>query len=173
MSEHTHSSTPVSHRSFSDFVPLIVIAGVVVLLTAVTYISLAAPSIIDALRLFMGYFFLIFGGFKAVRLEGFVSAYRMYDIVAKRSAAYAYVYPFIELALAVLYLSGVFLLQANIITLVIMLIGAAGVYVKLREKEEIPCACLGAVFKIPMTYVTLIEDLLMAAMAAAMLLIGV
>jgi hypothetical protein len=32
------------------------------------------------------------------------------------------------------------------------------------------CACLGTVFKLPMTYVTVVEDLLMVAMAAVMLL---
>jgi len=33
----------------------------------------------------------------------------------------------------------------------------------------VKCACLGAVFNLPMSYVTLIEDASMAAMAAAML----
>ena len=32
------------------------------------------------------------------------------------------------------------------------------------------CACLGVVFKIPMTYVTLTEDLLMGTMAFVMLI---
>jgi hypothetical protein len=50
-----------------------------------------------------------------------------------------------------------------------MLIGAAGVWRELRKNNQIPCACLGVVFKIPMTWVTFIEDVAMAAMAAAMI----
>jgi hypothetical protein len=50
-----------------------------------------------------------------------------------------------------------------------MLISALGVANELRKKQTIMCACLGTVFKIPMTYVTLFEDLLMASMALYML----
>jgi hypothetical protein len=50
-------------------------------------------------------------------------------------------------------------------------IGAIGVYIKLLKKEEIPCACLGTVFKVPMIWVTLAEDLLMVAMAVIMLIL--
>jgi hypothetical protein len=50
-----------------------------------------------------------------------------------------------------------------------MLVSAAGVARELWKGREIMCACLGVVFKIPMTYVTLLEDLLMAAMAGFML----
>ena len=50
-----------------------------------------------------------------------------------------------------------------------MVIGAVGVAGELRKKNQIPCACLGVVFKIPMTTVTFIEDVLMAVMAILML----
>jgi hypothetical protein len=38
--------------------------------------------------------------------------------------------------------------------------------------RKIRCACLGAVFNLPMSYVTLAEDALMAAKAAVMLVGG-
>jgi hypothetical protein len=37
------------------------------------------------------------------------------------------------------------------------------------NKQKIRCACLGAVFNLPMSTITIIEDLLMVAMAAWML----
>jgi hypothetical protein len=40
------------------------------------------------------------------------------------------------------------------------------------NKDEIQCACLGTVFKLPMTTVTIVEDLLMVVMAAAMLFVS-
>jgi hypothetical protein len=60
--------------------------------------------------------------------------------------------------------------MVHVFTLLLMLMSAVGVAVELHKGKEIVCACLGAVFNIPMTYVTLLEDLLMAAMAAYMLI---
>ena len=50
-----------------------------------------------------------------------------------------------------------------------MLVGAAGVLKALLDKRAIRCACLGTALNLPMTKVTLVEDLTMASMAAAML----
>ena len=94
----------------------------------------------------------------------------MYDVVAKQSTAYAYAYPLIELGLGVAYLSRFQPVITNSVTLVVMLISALGVFIELSQGKEIMCACLGVVFKVPMTYVTLLEDLLMASMAGYMLL---
>ena len=94
----------------------------------------------------------------------------MYDVLAKRSKVYAYLYPFLEIGFGLSYL---FLWQLELVSavvVVVMLIGAYGVYLKLKVHEEIPCACLGTVFKVPMTWVTLGEDLLMAGMALMILL---
>ena len=46
-----------------------------------------------------------------------------------------------------------------------------GVAQSLLARRKIRCACLGAVFNLPMSAVTLIEDLLMIGMAAAMLVL--
>jgi hypothetical protein len=50
-----------------------------------------------------------------------------------------------------------------------MIISSIGVAQKLVVREIFICACLGAVFKIPMTWVTLLEDVLMGGMAFIML----
>jgi len=156
-----HKHPGVTGHSVKDFLPLIVMVSIVLGLTLVGVVYLEQ----DLMLAFMGYFFLVFGLLKVIRLRGFVSAYRMYDVLAMRSKTYAYIYPFIELSFAAAYL---LVWQVKIVSgvvVVVMLIGAYGVYRKLRQREEVPCACLGTVFKIPMTYVTLGEDLLMAAMA--------
>lgn len=90
----------------------------------------------------------------------------MYDLIAKRSHMYALAYPFIELTLGLLYLFGWQLILANWLTMVLMLISTSGVAQALLNKQNLTCACLGMVFKLPMTYVTLLEDLLMLCMAA-------
>jgi hypothetical protein len=81
------------------------------------------------------------------------------------------VYPFVELALGVLYLLRVVPAVTNILTLVLMLVGAVGVGRALANKQRIRCACLGTVLNLPMTTVTLVEDIGMAVMAGAMLIL--
>jgi hypothetical protein len=44
-----------------------------------------------------------------------------------------------------------------------------GVIQSVLDKRKIRCACLGAVFNLPMSTVTIIENLLMVVMAAFML----
>ncbi len=161
----TRSVVKMGH-TLRDFYPLLGILTVVTVFTAVSVLSIN----LDAMAAFMGWFFVVFGTLKAIRIKGFVEAYQMYDVLAKRSKVYAYIYPFMELGFGLSYL---FMWQVGVVSavvVVIMLIGALGVYLKLREHEEIPCACLGTVFKIPMTWVTLGEDLLMAGMALIILL---
>jgi hypothetical protein len=46
-----------------------------------------------------------------------------------------------------------------------------GVAQALREKRTIQCACLGTALKLPMTKVTLAEDVVMGLMALVMLAI--
>lgn len=122
------------------------------------------------MRHFMAGFFLTFSFFKLLDPPGFVSAYRGYDLLAHRSKVWAWSYPYIELALGVLYLINLFPLGVNVVTLGLMLIGAAGVLKALLDKQAIRCACLGTALNLPMTKVTLVEYLTMAVMAAAMLI---
>lgn len=161
-----HNAGGTMGHSLSDFYPLIGILAVVVALTAVGVVYFAQ----DMMLAFMAYFFLVFGALKVMRISGFVEAYQMYDVLAKRSKVYAYLYPFLELGFGLSYLFMWQIEAVSVVVMIIMLIGAYGVYLKLKEHEEIPCACLGTVFKVPMTWVTLGEDLLMAGMALLILL---
>ena len=156
--------------TIKDFLPLIAIfAGITVL--SVLWVSAFSGGTMRWMEIFMGLFFVVFGLLKVINLKGFKDAYLMYDVVAMKFPRYGYVYPFIELSLGILYLASVFPIFTNITTLVVMSVSALGVYLKLKKKEKIICACLGVVFKVPMTWVTLAEDLLMAAMASGMLLL--
>jgi hypothetical protein len=93
-------------------------------------------------------------------------------VVARRIPAYGYAYPFIELLLGAAYVTGFQPLATNLMTLVVMAVSSAGVIQSLLAKRTIRCACLGTVFNLPMSTVTLVEDGLMVAMAAAAVLAG-
>lgn len=153
-------------HSLRDFYPLI---GILAVVAGLTFVGVQYFSQ-DLMLAFMGYFFLVFGALKVIRINGFVEAYQMYDVLAKRSMTYAYLYPFLELGFGLAYLLSWQVEAVSAVVVVVMLIGAYGVYQKLRAGEEIPCACLGTVFTVPMTWVTLGEDVLMAGMALMILL---
>jgi len=154
--------------TLKDFLPLAVIF-LLILAFAIIAPLVFGGGLMRAMGYFMGGFFAVFGLLKLLKLKDFASAYQIYDVVAKKSKTYAYFYPFLEVGLGIFFLFNLAPLYTNLITLPVMLVSALGVYLKLRKKEKIMCACLGTVFKVPMTYVTLFEDLLMAAMAAAMI----
>jgi hypothetical protein len=50
-----------------------------------------------------------------------------------------------------------------------MSVSIIGVLQSVLNKSKIKCACLGAVFQLPMSTVTIVEDGLMIAMSASML----
>ena len=154
---------------FATYKPLLLIVGFLLGVTALVHAQTPGRHWHEWMADFMAGFFLVFSFFKLLNLSGFVQAYRGYDLIAARSAAYAWAYPFIELALGVAYLVRWQPQITHWVTLVVMLVSAAGVLNALSRRQLIECACLGTVFKLPMSKVTLIEDLSMAAMAALML----
>lgn len=157
--------------SIKNFLPLIIIFSTILVATITKQFFTDVWDIHTLMYDFMGLFFIVFGGFKIINLTMFAEAYASYDLIAAKSKLYAHAYPFIELTLGVLYLLHWYPMFTNVTTIIIMLISAAGVAHALYKNEQITCACLGMVFKIPMTYVTLLEDLLMALMAGLMLFI--
>lgn len=156
--------------SLRDFLPLIIIFSGIILFTLLCQWIMGSWQLIDIMHNFMAAFFIIFGTFKIINWHGFAEAYAMYDLIAQRSTIYAYAYPLIELSLGVAYLFRIYPMATNFITFIVMLISSIGVALELIKGRSITCACLGVVFKIPMTYVTLFEDVLMAGMAFGMLL---
>lgn len=159
-----------SGYSLKEYKPLLIIFLIIILLTLSKQAFANIWSIKSLMNDFMGIFFIIFGLFKIINLKDFAHAYAEYDILAKKSKVYALAYPFIELTLGIFYLTGWAPIMTSIITLALMSISSVGVAQELRKGRHIMCACLGTVFNIPMTYVTLGEDLLMAAMAFIMLM---
>jgi copper chaperone CopZ len=124
-----------------------------------------------AMRVFMAGFFLVFSFFKMLNLQGFADSYVMYDVIARKFKPWAYLYAFIELGLGLAFALNIYPVATNAITLVVMSISIIGVLQTVLNKRSIQCACLGAVFNLPMSTVTIIEDGLMIAMSATALLL--
>ena len=150
---------------FPIFLRFAYIAGVTLLVQLV----MGRFILIEWMSHFMAGFFLVFSFFKVMNLKGFAEGYRSYDVVAKAIPAYGFIYPFIELGLGIAFLTQWQPLATNIATLIVMGVSAIGVVQSLLRKSTFQCACLGTVIKLPLSKVTLFEDLLMVLMSIIMI----
>jgi copper chaperone CopZ len=172
---HETHSQELPKSWLATYYPLLLIFAFILLVTLSN--QLANPSQATGFNLehwmmqFMAGFFLVFSFFKLLDVRSFADSYAMYDLLAMRFKPYAYLYPFIELGLGIAYLTAWQPLTTNIITFIVMTFSSLGVIRSVLNKQKIRCACLGAVFNLPMSTVTIIEDLLMAGMALWMIVV--
>jgi archaellum biogenesis protein FlaJ (TadC family) len=119
---------------------------------------------------FMGLFLTIFGLLKLFNPTGFADGFQMYDVIAKRSRRYALIYPYFELLLGLAYLAFILPILIYTLTIILMSIGAIGVIKALKKGLDVRCACMGTALNVPLSTVTLTEDLGMIVMSLVMLL---
>lgn len=155
----------------ATYKPLLLVFVYIILATLAVEVSHGDFMLSRWMPHFMAGFFLVFSFFKLLDLAGFASSYAMYDLLAQKWASYGFVYPFIELGLGLAYLLQWEPIITNWATLIIMSFSTIGVVLAVMKKQAIKCACLGTGFNLPMSTVTIIEDLLMVAMALLMLFI--
>lgn len=166
-----HNETAELAKSwFTTYKPILVIFGYVTTISIVTAIHNGSFHWMQAMNIFMAGFFLSFSFFKMLDLKGFAESYSMYDIVARKLPLWGYIYAFIELTLGIAYAINFAPVVTNAVTLVVMSISLLGVMQSVLNKRKIQCACLGSVFNLPMSTVTIIEDALMILMSGIMLL---
>lgn len=151
--------------------PILLIFGYVTAISLMVSWHDNAFNFMTFMRIFMAGFFLTFSFFKMLNLKAFAESYAMYDIVAKKLGAWGYVYAFIELGLGLSFALNLSPLIVNWVTLIVMTVSVLGVLESVLNKKKIQCACLGAVFNLPMSTVTIVEDAIMIAMSAAMLVL--
>jgi cation transport ATPase len=168
-SDHSHHTIKAEQTKswLSTYKPLLLIAAFIGGVSLIT----ANGNLHTGMNTFMAGFFLVFSFFKLLNLKGFAESYAMYDLLAIKVPAYGYVYPFVELALGIAFLTGFSPLFTNWATLIVMGFSSIGVIQSVLNKKKIQCACLGAVFNLPMSTVTIVEDLLMVAMATYVIVI--
>ncbi|MGB0949257.1 MAG: heavy-metal-associated domain-containing protein [Marinirhabdus sp.] len=148
---------------FQQLKPLFLILGYIAVASVLSNYKNwhAAGAMLD----FMGGFFLVFSFFKLLDVKGFAASFSMYDPVAGAWPVYGKIYPFIEVALGLMFLARFKIEIALVLTTVLLSITT----VVLANGKKIQCACLGTVLKLPMTVATFIENAIMIVMALVML----
>jgi len=163
----------VSNTSWlATYSPLLLIVAYILggsLLVQIGMNGLAGIEAMETMRYFMAGFFLVFSFFKLLDIKAFANAYSGYDLLARRWRGWGLIYPFVELALGIAYLAQFNPLLTHWVTIIVMGFSAIGVIRAVANKTQIQCACLGTVFKLPMSTVTIVEDVGMVLMAAGML----
>ena len=167
-----HSLMAVTDEKTGDsYLPIFLIFGYIAGASLLVQLTSRHFDVMEWMRHFMAGFFLVFSFFKLIKLDGFAEGYATYDIVAQKVKGYGYIYPFIELALGIAFLVNYNPFITNMAALIIMSVSSIGVIQSLLKKTPFQCACLGTVIQLPLSKVTLFEDLLMVAMSAIALVI--
>lgn len=158
--------------SFQTYKPLIVVFTFVILVSLSFQKTL--PHFFGELfmRHLMAGFFIGLSFFKFLDLQAFSTAFSKYDPLAKTFRGYGKLYPFIELALGLMFVAGLGLKVANILTILVLSATTTGVMPMISSKNKIQCACLGAGFNLPLSWVTVAENVVMVLMAIYSLFIG-
>lgn len=165
------SKTPeASTKSDRSYKPLVIIALYLLGTTLLIEVSSVGFLWHRWMSNFMAGFFLVFSFFKILDIPAFAKAYQSYDLLAAKAPWYGYVFPFIEMGLGVAYLLYSDHSVTHLVTAIVMFVSLLGVVRSVVRKSEIQCACLGTVFNLPMSYVTIIEDGIMLIMALIMYL---
>ena len=157
--------------TLSTYIPLFTLFVYITVLSLWVELIVWDFSVMRFMQHFMAGFFLSFSYFKLINLKEFSMSYSMYDVVARKWKYWWYVYAFIELSLGVSYFMWFAPLFTNFITFIVMSVSIVWVIQSVLRKQKIKCACLGAVFNLPMSTITIIEDALMIAMSWVMILL--
>ena len=176
--DHKYQIAAINHNEieeqakswFETYKPILLIFFYISLVTILIQNKNEHFNVMEAMQHFMAGFFLVFSFFKLLNLKGFAESYVMYDVIAKRIPIWAYLYAFTELLLGVAFLTGFNPLITNSITFLVMSVSIIGVLQSVLNKKKIQCACLGAIFNLPMSTVTIIEDALMIVMSGLMII---
>lgn len=158
MDHSTHDPAPLETTTGRDYIPL----GVILAFCGALALATHWHALMNG---FMGYFFICFALFKFLDLKGFVEGFAHYDLITQRTVYYGYAYPFFEFILGVAYLTQTWPILTDVATILLMGVSAAGVIRSLFQGHHFSCACLGNTLRVPLSTVSVLENVGMGLMA--------
>jgi glutaredoxin len=124
----------------------------------------------QALQWFIAFSMCVLGVLKLRDVETFSTMFLGYDLLARRWPPYGRIYPFAEVGAGVLMLAGALTWLSAPVALFIGGVGAVSVFKAVYlDKRELKCACVGGDSNVPLGFVSLVENVMMVAMAIWML----
>ncbi len=166
-----HFGLPLRDPDAKTYRPVIAVFAVAAALALVlSQAFFGGPLTLRALEWFIAFSMAILAMLKLQDVDKFATMFLGYDLLARRWVPYAYIYPFAE-ALAGVLMAGRVLPWLSIpISIFIGTIGGLSVfYAVYVQKRELECACVGGSGKVPLGPVSLLENVMMVAMAIWMM----
>ncbi len=153
--------------TYRPVVALFAVAALTAL--AVSWAAYGDVLTIRAAEWFVSIAMILLGLQKLQDVEGFSIMFLNYDLLAKRWVRYGSIYPYAETGAGVLMTAGALTWLSAPVALFIGVVGAASVFKAVYiERRKLKCACVGGDSNVPLGFVSLTENLMMAAMAVWM-----
>ncbi|MFC3050998.1 MauE/DoxX family redox-associated membrane protein [Kordiimonas pumila] len=165
MAQKIHVRDENRGGNIKDYWPLIALVGVSALAAIAVCAGFSSFTMKSLMHVYMGVFLIVFALLKLFDPNGFQDGFAMYDLLGMRFAPYGYIYPYLELVLGLAFLSFLAPVTTYLATIILFTFGAAGVIAALQKGLDINCPCMGNILNVPLSTVTLTEDLVMIAMA--------
>jgi len=163
---------PVPDPKATSYKPVIAVFGMTALMAlAASMAAFGTPFTMRAAEWFIAFGMCVLAMLKLQNLESFATMFLNYDLLARRWLPYSYIYPFAEGLAGVLMAAGVLKAVSVPVALFIGTVGAVSVfYAVYVQKRELKCACVGGSSNVPLGFVSLLENLMMIAMAVWMMI---
>ena len=158
-------------RAKKDFIPnayepLLATGFVSVIAAEVLHLTYALPFF----PIFLGLWLVQFGMVKLFDIDAFAAKFVQYDPVAGNSRVYAYLYPFIQIALGAAYLGVYYPQWISVALVVIATVNLIGLYRHYDNNKVFKDVTLSGLLRTPLRGEAIIENTLMTVMALAYLL---
>lgn len=155
----------------TSYVPVVAVFGAAAAIAiAIERLTGAPPIGWTGAGRFIALAMMLLAMLKLQDVDRFATMFLGYDMLARRFVPYAYAYPFLEFGAGALMLAGVATWLSAPVALAIGGIGAASVVKAVYvDRRELKCACVGGSSNVPLGFVSLTENVMMVAMALAMI----
>ena len=166
-----HLGKATKSKDSTTYKPIIALFSVAFLMaTAITWVALGTIFTGQTVEWFISISMVLLGLQKLQDVERFATMFLNYDLLAQRWVRYGYVYPFVETGTGLLMMAGVLTQLSAPAALFVASIGTISVFKAVYiDKRELKCACVGGDSKVPLGFVSLLENLMMIGMAIWML----
>lgn len=165
-----HFGKSVADPSATSYKPVIALFAMTGLMALAASFAVDGTSFtLRAAEWFIAFSMTILALLKLQNIESFATMFLNYDLLAQRWVRYSYIYPFAEGMAGILMIAGIFTWLSVPLALFIGMIGAVSVIKAVYiDRRQLKCACVGGSSNVPLGFVSLLENLMMIAMAVWM-----
>ena len=122
-------------------------------------------------RGFMGVAIAMLAMLKLLDGSAFAKSFSKYDLVTKRWATYGWLYPSLEMLIALGFLANVATILTGSLALLVGILGMVSICkAVVVDKLALNCACVGGNSKAPLGFISFSENSMMAVMGGSMLM---